>query len=30
MWSGYITLFLNFVLVVTFIIMIVDLEKNGK
>lgn len=30
MWSGYATLFLNFVLVVTFIIMIVDLEKNGK
>ena len=30
MWSGYITIFLNFLLVVIFIIMIVDLEKNGK
>ena len=30
MWSGYATIFLNFVLVVIFVIMIVDLEKNGK
>lgn len=30
MWSGYATLFLNFLLVVIFVIMIIDLEKNGK